>query len=280
MHHIVLGIDPDAARAGAVHAGHQPGVVDAGRRTRSRRLPGARVYVGRASPATSAPTPPAAILAEGPHRSEHMQLLVDVGTNAEIVLGDRTRQFAASSPTGPAFEGAQISCGQRATAGAIEGVRIDPRHARAAAQGDRCRRVVGRSGVHAAVAKTGVTGICGSGIIDVDRRDVSRRCDRARRCRSQGELAARSTRIVADGRTFSYVLCGDRDDAADRGHTERRPRDPARQGGAARRHRPADRARRSADRRPTSASPARSAPTSTQCTRWCSGSCPTARSTE
>ena len=54
-----------------------------------------------------------------------MQLLVDVGTNAEIVLGDRTRQFAASSPTGPAFEGAQISCGQRATAGAIERVRID-----------------------------------------------------------------------------------------------------------------------------------------------------------
>ena len=54
-----------------------------------------------------------------------MQLLVDVGTNAEIVLGDRTRQYAASSPTGPAFEGAQISCGQRATAGAIERVRID-----------------------------------------------------------------------------------------------------------------------------------------------------------
>ena len=49
-----------------------------------------------------------------------MQLLVDVGTNAEIVLGNRERLFAASSPTGPAFEGAQISSGQRATAGAIE----------------------------------------------------------------------------------------------------------------------------------------------------------------
>ena len=54
-----------------------------------------------------------------------MQLLIDVGTNAEIVLGDNTRQFAASSPTGPAFEGAQLSCGQRATAGAVEKVRID-----------------------------------------------------------------------------------------------------------------------------------------------------------
>ena len=63
-------------------------------------------------------------------------MLVDVGTNAEIVLGCAERQFAASSPTGPAFEGAQISCGQRATAGAIERVRID-RATLARAQGDR-----------------------------------------------------------------------------------------------------------------------------------------------
>ena len=53
-------------------------------------------------------------------------LIVDVGTNAEIVLGNRHRLLAASSPTGPAFEGAQISCGQRAAPGAIERVRIDP----------------------------------------------------------------------------------------------------------------------------------------------------------
>ena len=67
----------------------------------------------------------AAILAEGPHRSDDVQLLVDVGTNAEIVLGCRSWLLAASSPTGPALEGAQISCGQRATPGAIERVRID-----------------------------------------------------------------------------------------------------------------------------------------------------------
>ena len=52
--------------------------------------------------------------------------MVDVGTNAEIVLGNRERMLAASSPTGPAFEGAQISAGQRAAPGAIERVRIDP----------------------------------------------------------------------------------------------------------------------------------------------------------
>ena len=55
-----------------------------------------------------------------------MTLVVDVGTNAEIVLGNRDRLLAASSPTGPAFEGAQISSGQRAAPGAIERVRIDP----------------------------------------------------------------------------------------------------------------------------------------------------------
>src|SRR5690606_36664219 len=68
----------------------------------------------------------AAILASGPHRGEAVQLLVDVGTNAEIVLGNRHRLLAASSPTGPAFEGAAISSGQRAAPGAIERVRIDP----------------------------------------------------------------------------------------------------------------------------------------------------------
>jgi selenocysteine lyase/cysteine desulfurase len=66
------------------------------------------------------------ILSESPHKTDKMTLVVDVGTNAESVLGNRDRLLACSSPTGPAFEGAQISCGQRAAPGAIERVRIDP----------------------------------------------------------------------------------------------------------------------------------------------------------
>ncbi|MCP4388435.1 MAG: DUF4445 domain-containing protein, partial [Gammaproteobacteria bacterium] len=66
------------------------------------------------------------ILSERPDLAEEYVLLVDVGTNAEIVLGNRNRLLAASSPTGPAFEGAQITSGQRAAPGAIERVRIDP----------------------------------------------------------------------------------------------------------------------------------------------------------
>lgn len=66
------------------------------------------------------------MLAESPEESEGIALIVDVGTNAEIILGDRSQVLVASSPTGPAFEGAQISHGQRAAPGAIERVRIDP----------------------------------------------------------------------------------------------------------------------------------------------------------
>ena len=94
-------------------------------------------------------------------------LVVDVGTNAEIVLGSKRRLLACSSPTGPAFEGAQISCGQRAAPGAIERIRIDPETL------EPRYRVIGSDlwsdepGFEEAVAATGVTGICGSGIIEV-----------------------------------------------------------------------------------------------------------------
>ena len=95
-----------------------------------------------------------------------MSLLVDVGTNAEIVLGNRERLLACSSPTGPAFEGGQISSGQRAAPGAIERVRIDP------ATLEPRYKVIGsdlwsdEAGFTQDTAGTGVTGICGSGIIE------------------------------------------------------------------------------------------------------------------
>jgi uncharacterized 2Fe-2S/4Fe-4S cluster protein (DUF4445 family) len=210
MHHIVLGIDPTPlGQAPFTLATNRAVVTPAS--DLALTLPNARVYVGPCIAGHVGADTAGAILAEGPHRSEHMQLLVDVGTNAEIVLGDRQQQFAASSPTGPAFEGAQISSGQRATAGAIEGVRIDPGSL------EPRLKVIGVDvwsddpAFTRKVAKTGVSGICGSGIIDVvaemylagviDRDGVV-----------QGDLADRSPRIVADGRTFSYVLWGDADD--------------------------------------------------------------------
>ncbi|HTH05811.1 MAG TPA: ASKHA domain-containing protein, partial [Ilumatobacteraceae bacterium] len=210
MHHIVLGIDPTPLGQAPFTLATNRSVV-APASDLDLDLPNGRVYVGPCIAGHVGADTAGAILSEGPHRSEHMQLLVDVGTNAEIVLGDRHHQFAASSPTGPAFEGAQISAGQRATAGAIEGVRIDPETL------EPRLKVIGVDvwsddpAFAAKVAKSGVSGICGSGIIDViaemylsgviDRDGVV-----------QGDLAARTPRVVADGRTFSYVLWGDADE--------------------------------------------------------------------
>lgn len=153
----------------------------------------------------------AAILAEGPHRTSSVQLLVDVGTNAEIVLGNDQTMFAASSPTGPAFEGAQISAGQRATAGAIERVRIDPETLEPRVRVIGCDAWSDEDAFASGTAKSGVTGICGSGIIEVISELV-----RAGAIDRQGVIVgdhpSGSARIVPDGRTFAYVLHGDTGD--------------------------------------------------------------------
>jgi uncharacterized 2Fe-2S/4Fe-4S cluster protein (DUF4445 family) len=145
------------------------------------------------------------VLAERPDLSDAMTLLVDIGTNAEIVLGNRQRLLACSSPTGPAFEGAQISCGQRAAPGAIERVRIDPGTLEPRIKVIGCELWSDEPGFAQATVATGVTGICGSGIIEaiaelylagVIRHDGV----------VDGHLATRNPRIHADGRTFSYLL--------------------------------------------------------------------------
>src|SRR5205823_13863399 len=91
-----------------------------------RSHPGARAFILPCIAGHVGADAAGVVLAERPDLSDKLTLLVDVGTNAEIVLGNRDRLLACSSPTGPAFEGAQISCGQRASPGAIERARIDP----------------------------------------------------------------------------------------------------------------------------------------------------------
>src|SRR5207302_3390993 len=103
---------------------------------------------------------------ERPDLRDELTLLVDVGTNAEIVLGNRARLTAGASPTGPAFEGAQISCGQRAAPGAIERVRIDPATLEPRVKVIGCALWSDEPGFAEATRRSGVTGICGSGIIE------------------------------------------------------------------------------------------------------------------
>jgi uncharacterized 2Fe-2S/4Fe-4S cluster protein (DUF4445 family) len=121
------------------------------------------------------------------------------------VLGNNRRLLACSSPTGPAFEGAQISCGQRAAPGAIERVRIDP------VTLEPRYKVIGSDlwsddpGFAEAVKDSGVTGVCGSGIIEVIAELYLAGVIRHDGV-INGELAARSPRIQGDGRTFCYEL--------------------------------------------------------------------------
>ncbi len=167
MHHLVLGIDP-------VELGGAPFAlaIDRALTVTAAEIgvslhPNARVYFLPCVAGHVGADTAGVMLAERPDMSDEMTLLVDVGTNAEIVLGNRQRLLACSSPTGPAFEGAQISCGQRAAPGAIERVRIDrqtlePRF-----------KVIGSDlwsddpAFAVVAAASGVTGVCGSGIIEV-----------------------------------------------------------------------------------------------------------------
>ena len=205
MHHLFLGIDPTEL-GGAPFALAVSGAVQ----TRAMALglelnPGARTYVLPCIAGHVGADAAAATLCEGPHRQDEMMLLVDIGTNAEIVLGNSTRVVAASSPTGPAFEGAEISCGQRAAPGAIERVRIDPGTLEPRV------RVIGVEAWSDDPAfeeeslNIGVTGICGSGIIEVIA-EMFLAGIISEDGVIDGSLAERSLRIVQNGRTWSYLL--------------------------------------------------------------------------
>jgi uncharacterized 2Fe-2S/4Fe-4S cluster protein (DUF4445 family) len=149
MLHLLLGVDPsplsmspftpafmeqltvDASELG-LHL-HPHGYV--------QTLPALGAYVGADIVA--------GVLATGVVREDRLRVFVDVGTNGEIVLGSAQRALATAAPAGPAFEGSQIKCGMRATAGAIEGVQL----------GERVELQVIGGDVPA-------EGICGSGLVD------------------------------------------------------------------------------------------------------------------
>ncbi|MEK9942682.1 MAG: ASKHA domain-containing protein, partial [Gammaproteobacteria bacterium] len=127
MHHLFLGLSP-VELGGAPFALATEGAVTVKAGELNLGIhPGARCYVLPCIAGHVGADCAAVVLSEAPYLREEVSLLVDVGTNAEIVLGNRHRLLSASSPTGPAFEGAQISGGQRAAPGAIERVRIDPK---------------------------------------------------------------------------------------------------------------------------------------------------------
>ena len=145
MHHLFLGIDPfELGQAPFALATSDSPCTCAPMIWICNIHPSARVYLLPCIAGHVGADAAAVALSEAPDKSKDLLLVVDVGTNAEILLGNTEKVLACSSPTGPAFEGAQISSGQRAAPGAIERVEIDPVTKEPRFQGDRLRPLVGR----------------------------------------------------------------------------------------------------------------------------------------
>ena len=206
MHHLLLGIDPvELGQAPFALATSSALTLDATALDLTAVNQAARVYVLPCIAGHVGADCAAVALSEEPGKSREMVLIVDVGTNAELLLGNETRVLACSSPTGPAFEGAQISSGQRAAPGAIERVEIDP------VSKEPRFKVIGSDlwstepGFSHATATSGVTGICGSGIIEaVAEMRMAGLVDRGGLIGSADQTG--TARMIAEGRTHSYML--------------------------------------------------------------------------
>jgi len=206
MHHLLVGVDPvelgqapfALATSDAMHlTARDLDLTDLLTTTQCYILPCIAGHVGADAAAVA--------LSEEPDKSEDLVLIVDVGTNAELLLGNKTRVLACSSPTGPAFEGAQISSGQRAAPGAIERIEIDPITKEPRFRVIGCELWSDEDGFDQATASTGITGICGSGIIEaVAELRIAGLMDENGLIGSPE--ATGTARNIAEGRTYSYVI--------------------------------------------------------------------------
>jgi len=205
MHHLLLGLDPAPLGVAPFALATDHAVEITASNLGLELHPNARAYLLPCIAGHVGADTAGVLLAETPWDRDEVSLIIDVGTNAEIVLGNRHRLLAASSPTGPAFEGAQISSGQRAAPGAIERVRIDPETLEPRFRVIGCDLWSDDPEFEAQIGEQGVTGICGSGIIE------------AIACMYlagiilpdgtiSGATASRSPRVQASERTFCYVL--------------------------------------------------------------------------
>ena len=208
MHHLFLGIDPfELGQAPFALATSNAVATNSSNLGLTEMHPASKVYLLPCIAGHVGADAAAVALSESPNTSEDLVLIVDVGTNAEILLGNKNKVLACSSPTGPAFEGAQISSGQRAAPGAIEHVEIDP------ITKDPRFKVIGSDywsdeiEFDDAIKSSGITGICGSGIIEmVAEMRMAGIVDGPGLIGSPEQTGTQ--RCFQDGRTFSYLVFG------------------------------------------------------------------------
>ncbi len=206
MHHLLLGLDPvELGQAPFALATSESMSLPAREMDLTTMNPRAQIYILPCIAGHVGADCAAVALSEEPGKSEDLVLIVDVGTNAEILLGNTSRVLACSSPTGPAFEGAQISSGQRAAPGAIERIEIDP------VTKEPRFRVIGsekwsdEDGFDQDIATTGITGICGSGIIEaVAEMRIAGLLDESGLIGSAEQTG--TPRCVPEGRTHAYLI--------------------------------------------------------------------------
>jgi uncharacterized 2Fe-2S/4Fe-4S cluster protein (DUF4445 family) len=205
MQHLVLGINPVELGTAPFALANDAAVDVLAADIGITINPGGHVYALPCIAGHVGADAAGVLLAEAPYTRDEVSLIVDVGTNAEIFVGNRKRLLAASSPTGPAFEGAQISSGQRAAPGAIERVRIDRDTLEPKFKVIGCDRWSDDPKFAEEVSASGITGICGSGIIEaVAEMFLAGIIDTDGRI--SNEHCPPSSRIIEDDRTFAYVL--------------------------------------------------------------------------
>ena len=163
MHHILLQLDPQY-----VSLAPFPPVNHCSLDIRARDLglqinPSANIFVLPNEAGFVGADNVGVLIAEEPYKTTDYQLIIDIGTNGELVLGNRDKLISSSCATGPALEGAQLSFGMRAAPGAIERIKIDPE------THEVDYKVIGREAwlKFSAPEEMKTKGICGSGILDV-----------------------------------------------------------------------------------------------------------------
>ncbi len=160
MHHIFLGLNP-------VYIGRAPFVpaINHSIDIKARDLgvdinPASYLHVLPIEAGFVGPDNVGVLIAEEPYKLDEKVLIIDIGTNGELLLGNKDGVSSTSCATGPAFEGAQIKFGMRAAPGAIEKIRIDPETK------EPQYKVIGKTEWHTELESIGAKGICGSAIID------------------------------------------------------------------------------------------------------------------